>query len=65
VKFVTRAEWDKMSPKSQGYVAYLQAELPGSELKGLVNPYFVHSKQYKDFCEGERMAVMEVQDGEE
>lgn len=61
----TKEHWDKMSPKSQGYILYLQQELPGSELKGVTNPYFEHTKQYKDFCEGELQAVLEVQDGEE
>lgn len=65
MKLMTKVEWDRMSPKSQGYVLYLQAELPGSELKGVNNPYFPHMKQHKDFCEGERMAILEVQDAEE
>lgn len=65
MKLITKVEWDRMSPKSKGYILYLQAELPGSELKGLANPYFNHTKQYADFCEGENLAVNEVQDGEE
>lgn len=65
MKMMTKAEWDRMSPKSKGYVMYLQAELPGSELKGVSNPYFEHTKQHKDFNEGEQMAMLEVQDGEE
>lgn len=65
MKLFTKADWDRMSPKSQGYVLYLQAALPDSELKGVTNPYFSHTKQHKDFCEGELQAVLEVQDGEE
>ena len=64
MKLITKAEWDRMSPKSKGYVAYLQAELPGSELKGLTNPYFNYTNQHADFCEGEDLAVQEVQEGE-
>lgn len=65
MKMMTKEQWDRMSPKSQGYVLYLQEKLPGSELKGVTNPYFAHTKQHKDFCDGELQAVLEVQDGEE
>ena len=65
MKLITKEQWSKMSPGSQGYVLYLQANLPDSELKGLTNPYPSFTKAYKDFCEGERQAVLEVQDAEE
>ncbi len=65
MKLITKEQWNRLSPKSQGYVYYLQADIPGSELKDVTNPYFAHTKQYRDFCEGERVAVLEVQDGEE
>ena len=65
MKLVTKEQWSKMSPKTQGYLVYMQANLPSSELAGLTNPYFGHTKAYRDFCEGEREAVLEAQDGEE
>jgi hypothetical protein len=51
-----------LPPKTQGYALYMQAELPGSELKGQANPYPPGSFAYDDFVEGERCAVLEVQD---
>jgi len=65
MKLVTKEQWDRMSPKVQGYVLYIQASLPGSELKDMTNPYPEWMKAHRDFCEGEREAMLEVQDGEE
>lgn len=65
MKLVTKQQWDKMSPTMQGYTNYLQGELPGSELKGLTNPYFSNSQESCAFEDGEREAILEVQDGEE
>jgi hypothetical protein len=64
MKLVTKEQWDKLSPRSQGYVCYLQGNLPGSELKGIVNPYFKHTKQHRDFYEGEYDAVIETVESE-
>lgn len=65
MKLFTKIEWDNLSPKSKGYVLYMQAELSGSELKGVANPYLSRSVEARQFAEGEQMAVLEVQDGEE
>lgn len=65
MKLITKSEWDEMYPMAQGYCIYMQAELPGSELKGLSNPYPTDSIFALAFAEGERIAVLEVQDGEE
>jgi hypothetical protein len=65
MKLVTKAEWETMNPYSQGYVLYLQEELPGSELKGVPCPYDPHSKEEKEFSEGSFKAMLDVQDGEE
>ena len=54
-----------LNPKSQGYVLYMQEEWPGSELKGLSNPYRKDSKEWKAFEEGERIACLDAQDSEE
>jgi hypothetical protein len=32
VKLVTKAQWDKLLPRSQGYVLYRQGGIYGSEL---------------------------------
>lgn len=57
--------WRNLPPKQQGYILYMQGDLPGSELKGMENPYLVGSIQYGQFQEGERAAVLAAQDSEE
>jgi hypothetical protein len=54
------------SPYSQGYISYMQAEHPGSELKThQSNPYPFESKQYAEFNRGQRAAVLEAGDSED
>lgn len=62
---LTLAEWRLLQPLTQGYAIYMQAEHPGSELKGQKNPYPEGSAEYNAFEEGVRRAVLEVQDGDE
>jgi len=64
-RLITLAEWQKMSPFDQGYVWYLQAEWPTSELAGTKNPHAKDTDAWKAFCEGEQRGVLEAQDGEE
>jgi len=61
----TLEEWQTIPPVARGYVLYMQAELPGSELKGQTNPYAAGTANHELFRTGERRAVLEVQDGEE
>lgn len=56
----TREAWNKLSPKSQGYVLHIQGNSPDSELHGLTNPYFTWSRAYGEFIAGEKEAVLEV-----
>ena len=65
IKLMTFKEWEKLSPKSQGYVYYMQAECPGSELKGVSNPYNPDTTDFEDFQEGENIAYISVLDMEE
>ena len=65
MKLVSKEAWENLSPRSKGYVLYMQGELPGSELKGLSNPYRKGSANASKFEEGERIAVLEAQDSEE
>lgn len=65
VKLVAKAEWDAVKPYDQGYILYMQEDLPGSELKGLTNPYALGTKENKLFNEGNFQAMLDVQDGEE
>lgn len=62
---VTLTEWKRLPPKTQGYVWYMQAELPDSELKHERNPYPSGSFAYADFEEGVRRGVLDAQDSEE
>lgn len=65
INLVTLEKWETLPPKSQGYLLYMQACLPGSELKGLKNPYAQGTEAHDSFKRGEHLAVLEVTDGEE
>ncbi len=65
MKLITKEAWEMLNPKSQGYILYMQEKWPGSELKGLYNPYRKDSKEWKAFEEGERIACLDAQDSEE
>ena len=63
LRLVTLTEFLKLSPRSQGYVSYMQSELPGSPLKGHdKNPYLKDSANWVAFNDGQTAAVLEVQD---
>jgi hypothetical protein len=64
-KLFTLAEWQKLSPRAQGYVLYMESEWPGSELKGHTCPYAIGSADHAEFSEGERRAVQAAMDSEE
>lgn len=65
VKLMTKAEWDELSPRNQGFALYWQGALPGSELKDLTCPYANGSSEQKEFAAGEFTAVIYAQDAEE
>lgn len=65
VKLITKAQWEKMAPRTRGYIVYWQTNLPGSELKDVTCPYPAGSKEAKEFAAGEFAAMMDAQDGEE
>lgn len=62
---VTLAEWGTFSPFQKGYVHYMQASWPTSELAKVSNPYQKGTPDYLEFCHGERRAMTDAQDGEE
>ena len=65
-QLTTFEEYCRMSPKQQGYVAYMEAAWPGSELKGHDdNPYSAGSKESAEWKHGQALAVQEAQDSEE
>jgi len=64
-KLITLEEYEKMPPKAQGFINYMQADLPGSQLKGLHNPYPDGTTEANLWDEGQMMACLNVQDGEE
>jgi hypothetical protein len=62
---LTKAEYDKLTPFQQGYVIYMQAEWPGSELKGLDCHYPAGSKEDIQWHDGQLRATLSVMDSEE
>lgn len=61
---VTAVEYGKMPPMQQGYVHYMQAAWPGSELAELINPYPVSTPQHEEWLNGQQRAILEVMDME-
>lgn len=64
-RLVTLDVWKKLPPFRQGYVLYMQASWPTSELKDAQNPHTEGSAAWTAFQQGEQRAVIDVQDGEE
>jgi len=62
---LSRDAWRKLSPFRQGYVLYMQAEWPTSELRGEQNPYARDTLAWEEFGRGEWSAMLDAQDGEE
>lgn len=62
---ITLAAWRRLTPALQGYMRYMQADRPGSELHGQRCPYDLGTKEHRAFHEGERQAVLVAQDSEE
>jgi hypothetical protein len=65
IKLLTKERWDQLSPRTQGYNYYMQASLPGSELRDAVCPYPQGSKKAREYAAGEFTAMLDVQDGED
>lgn len=59
---ISKKEFELLTPFEQGFVIYMQAEHKGSELKDIKCPYPVSTPNYEEFVNGERMAVLQVQD---
>ncbi len=64
-ELTTLQEYNQMPPESQGYVVYMEAEHPGSELKGQMNSYGHGTQAWNEWNAGNRAAMLEAQDGEE
>ncbi len=56
-KFVTKEEFDKMSPQKQGYITYVQANDPRSPLKD-ENPYHPGTPEHEQFDKGALTAMV-------
>jgi hypothetical protein len=57
VKLMTRAEYDRVSPYTQGYAVYWEGNHPESELHGLTNPYAEGSPEYAAWNRGQTAAA--------
>jgi hypothetical protein len=64
-KLTTLAKYNRLTPYLQGYVVYVEAAWPGSELVREVNPYSQGTRQWKKWEEGNHQAMLDVMDGEE
>jgi len=65
-KLITLRQCKRLKPKAQGYVVYMQAALPGSQLHGHEeNPYPPGTKKHNEWNDGQLIAVLEVQDLDE
>jgi hypothetical protein len=64
-ELVTLEKYKTLTPFEQGFVHYMEEALPGSELKGLQNPYEALSESFTKWNEGNFKAMINVQDGEE
>ena len=53
--------YQTLTPEQQGYVAYMEAAWPESEISD-ENPYPPKSKESEGWNEGAQIAVIEVQD---
>jgi hypothetical protein len=65
-KHVTLENFNKLSAYEKGYIIYMQAEHPGSELKDhQENPYPKSTREWEWFNDGQTRAMLEAQDSEE
>lgn len=61
----TLAEYKKLPPTAQGFIVYMEADRPGSELKGQTCPYAEGTLERQAWEQGQARAVQYAQDGEE
>ena len=64
-RLISHAAWRKLSPFHQGYVFYMQAAWPTSELSNASNPHAENTRAWEEFRRGEYSAMLNVQDSEE
>ncbi len=65
LRLVTRSEWEKLPPRSRGYVSYWQGGVRGSQIAGIGNPFAPGSREHGEYAAGEAQAVLDAQDSEE
>jgi hypothetical protein len=64
-QLLTLKEYRGLEPFMQGYACYMQAELPGSELRAHQrNPYPKVSKKHEEWNRGQLQAMIIAQDTE-
>jgi hypothetical protein len=61
---ITLKEYRGLEPYMQGYAVYMQAELPGSELKAHQKNPYPRGKKHEDWNRGQKQACIVVQDSE-
>lgn len=63
-RLITRRQWNRLDAYRKGAAVYLQAELPGSPLKGLTNPFPRDSRAWLRYQQGATAAAIAAQDHE-
>jgi len=64
-RLITLEAWRKLTPFRKGYLYYMQAAWPTSEIAREENPYDEGSDDWGAFRQGEQHAMSDVQYGEE
>lgn len=64
-RLTTFAEYVQLHPREQGFVVYMEAEIPGSELKNQRCPYVEGTWECEAWKQGEAFGVQVAQDSEE
>jgi hypothetical protein len=58
---LTLQEYSILGPYQKGYAAYMMSDWPDSEVPGF-NPFKEGTTEFKEFLDGNRAAMMEVQE---
>lgn len=65
LNLITKAEYETMRPRSQGYTVGWEGQHPESELHGLTNPYADGSVAHAEWLRGFNNAMLDAQEGDE
>jgi hypothetical protein len=61
---MTREEYDRLTPRQQGYTTYMRAEWPGARIPK-TNPHPPRSEAHAEWDTGARRAYIEMLDADD